>query len=448
MSSQNRRGLKLRIARRSRHVWLSRSLWNRRLVFIVGSVAAALAAVGFALAATWVLEMLGRVLHGRPWAAFLLAPAGLALVSWLSRRYFRGAEGSGIPQTIAALAYPDPRLRDRLLSMKVAVGKIFLTLLGLASGASIGREGPTVQIAASIMYALDRFSSFPHESMKRGLILAGGAAGISAAFNAPLAGVVFAIEEMSRSFSQRTSGIVITAVIIGGIVSYALLGNYAYFGRTAATLDFATGWNAVVLCGTIGGLLGGIFSRLLIAAANSVEGPFASFRRTRPALFAALCGLAIAILGYASEGTIYGTGYAETRRILQEGGGVPLSFGVLKLLATVVSYVTGIPGGIFSPSLAVGAGLGQDIAAFLAPAPVGAVAVVGMVAYFSGVVQAPLTAFVIVIEMTRDSEMALPLMAASIIASGFSRLVCPQPVYKALSKAFRPSRAAPPPLTS
>jgi H+/Cl- antiporter ClcA len=135
MSSQNRRGLKLRIARRSRHVWLSRSLWNRRLVFIVGSVAAALAAVGFALAATWVLEMLGRVLHGRPWAAFLLAPAGLALVSWLSRRYFRGAEGSGIPQTIAALAYPDPRLRDRLLSMKVAVGKIFLTLLGLASGA-------------------------------------------------------------------------------------------------------------------------------------------------------------------------------------------------------------------------------------------------------------------------------------------------------------------------
>jgi H+/Cl- antiporter ClcA len=133
-----------------------------------------------------------------------------------------------------------------------------------------------------------------------------------------------------------------------------------------------------------------------------VEGPFASFRRTRPALFAALCGLAIAILGYASEGTIYGTGYAETRRILQEGGGVPLSFGVLKLLATVVSYVTGIPGGIFSPSLAVGAGLGQDIAAFLAPAPVGAVAVVGMVAYFSGVVQAPLTAVVIVIELTRD----------------------------------------------
>ncbi|HSN20779.1 MAG TPA: chloride channel protein [Usitatibacter sp.] len=438
----------MRIARRSRHVWLSRSLWNRRLVFIVGSIAAALAAVGFALAATWCLEVLGRLLRGRPWVAFVLAPAGLALVSWLSRRYFRGAEGSGIPQTIAALAYPDSPVRGRLLSLRIAVGKIGLTLLGLLSGASIGREGPTVQIGASIMYALNRFSSFPHESMKRGLILAGGAAGIAAAFNAPLAGVVFAIEEMSRSFSQRTSGIVITAVIIAGIVSYALLGDYAYFGRTAATLDFATGWNVVVLCGTLGGLLGGTFSRLLIASAGGLEGPFATFRRGRPVLFAALCGLAIAILGYASEGTIYGTGYAETRRILQEGGGIPLGFGVLKLLATVVSYVTGIPGGIFSPSLAVGAGLGQDIAAFLPAAPVGAVAVIGMVAYFSGVVQAPITAFVIVVEMTRESEMALPLMAASIIAYGFSRLVCPQPVYKALSKAFRPSRAATPPLTS
>jgi H+/Cl- antiporter ClcA len=448
MPSQPRRSLRLRIARRSRHVWLSRSLWNRRLVFLVGSVAAALAAVGLALAANYANEILHRLLQAWPWAAFVLAPAGLALVSWLARNFFRGAEGSGIPQTIAALAYPDAAIRDRLLSLRIAMGKVVLTILGLLSGASIGREGPTVQIAAAIMYSLNRVSSFPQESMKRGLILAGGAAGIAAAFNAPLAGVVFAIEEMSRSFAQRTSGIVLTAVIVAGIVSFALLGNYAYFGRTAATLDFASGWSAVVLCGTIGGLAGGTFSRLLIASASAVTGPFAAFRRTRPAAFAALCGLAIAILGYASEGTIYGTGYVEAKRILQEGGGVPLTFGVLKLLATVVSYITGIPGGIFSPTLAVGAGLGQDIAALLPAAPVPAVAVIGMVAYFSGVVQAPITAFVIVIEMTRDSDMALPIMAASLIAYGFSRLVCPQPVYKALSKSFRPSRAAPPPLTS
>ena len=428
MPTPSRRSLRLRIARRSRHVWLSRSLWNRRAVFLVGSVATGLAAVGFAIAATYANLGLGKMIAAWPWAPFLLAPLGLTLVSHVGRRYFPGAEGSGIPQTIAALGYPDERNRERLLSIRTAVAKAGLTIVGLLSGASIGREGPTVQIGAAIMYSLSRFSSFPQESMKRGLILAGGAAGIAAAFNAPLAGVVFAIEEMSRSFSQRTSGIVITAVIVAG--------------QTAARLDLASGWSAVVLCGTVGGLLGGTFSRVLIVSGAALDGPLAVLRRTRPLAFAALCGLAIACLGALSEGTIYGTGYAETRRILQDAGGVPLGFGVLKLLATVISYAAGIPGGIFSPSLAVGAGLGQDLAALEAAAPVAAVAVIGMVSYFSGVVQAPITAFVIVLEMTRDSDMALPVMAASLIAYGFSRLVCPQPVYKALSKSFRPARAA------
>ena len=398
--------------------------------------------MGFAVAATWANEVLGRMLASWPYATFLLAPAGLALCSHASRSLFRGAEGSGIPQSIAALNYADEALRARLLSLRIAFGKIILTLVGLICGASIGREGPTVQIGASIMYSLSRFTAFPHETMKRGLILAGGAAGIAAAFNAPLAGVVFAIEEMSRSFSQRTSGIVITGVIVAGIVALSLLGNYAYFGHTGATLGFNDAWRAVILCGIVGGLLGGLFARMLLFAAESgFGGPIAALKRTRPAVFAALCGLVLAILGWLSENTIYGTGYAETRHILQ-GAGVPQSFGVLKLLATVVSYASGIPGGIFSPSLAVGAGLGQNAAWLLAGAPVAAVAVIGMVSYFAGVVQAPITAFVIVIEMTRDTDMALPIMAASLIAHGFSRIVCPRPLYKALAKSFRPASAA------
>jgi H+/Cl- antiporter ClcA len=333
-------------------------------------------------------------------------------------------------------------MRDRLLSLRTAAGKIGLTLLGLLSGASIGREGPTVQIGASIMYSLSRISSFPHETMKRGLILAGGAAGIAAAFNAPLAGVVFAIEEMSRSFSQRTSGIVITAVIVAGIVSLSLLGNYAYFGHTNATLSFAEGWSVVLLCGTAGGLLGGLFARAVIASGAALDGPLWRLKRERPVVFAALCGLALALVGFASDNTIYGTGYAETRSILQDGHVVPQSFGALKMIATIISYASGIPGGIFSPSLAVGAGFGQNAAALLGTAPVAAVAVIGMVSYFSGVVQAPITAFVIVIEMTRDSDMALPLMAASLIAYGTSRLVCPRPLYKMLAKGFRPASPA------
>jgi H+/Cl- antiporter ClcA len=425
---RSRRFTRLAIARRSRHVWFSRSLWNRRFVFLVGSIAVGLAAVGFAVAATQANLLLARMLHAWPYAAFVLAPAGLALCSHVSGRFFRGAEGSGIPQSIAALNYPDAALRERLLSIRIAVGKIALTLIGLLSG-------------ASIMYSLSRFTSFPHETMKRGLILAGGAAGVAAAFNAPLAGVVFAIEEMSRSFSQRTSGIVITGVIAAGIVSLSILGNYAYFGHTSATLGLGDAWRVVILCGIFGGLAGGVFSRMLLAAAaGHFHGPLAALKRTRPVAFAALCGLVLAVLGLASDNTIYGTGYAETSRILQHGAPIPQWFGILKLAATVVSYASGIPGGIFSPSLAVGAGLGQNVAWLLPGTPVAAVAVIGMASYFAGVVQAPITAFVIVIEMTRDSDMALPVMAAALIAHGFSRLVCPRPVYKALAKGFRPTR--------
>ena len=406
-------------------------------MFLAGSVLVGLVAVLFALAATAVNNALHRLLAAWSWMPFVTAPIGFALIAAVGNRFFRGAQGSGIPQTIAALNYPVPELRQRLLSLRIAAGKVVLTLLGLASGASIGREGPTVQIGAAIMYSLSAISSFPHEIMKRGLILAGGAAGIAAAFNAPLAGVVFAIEEMSRSFSQRTSGIVMTAVIFAGIVSLALLGDYAYFGQTKATIDVASGWFAVVVCGSIGGLLGGGFSRLLIASTSRLPGRLDGLRRDQPLVFAASCGAVLAVLGFLSDNTIYGTGYTETRAILN-GGLVPQSFGALKLLATVVSYASGIPGGIFSPSLAVGAGLGQNAALLLPGSPLAAVVILGMVAYFAGVVQAPLTAFVIVVEMTRDSGMALPLLAASLIASGFSRLVCPRPVYKALAKGFRP----------
>ena len=118
-----------------------------------------------------------------------------------------------------------------MLSARIAVGKILLTLLGLASGASIGREGPTVQVGASIMYALGRLLRLPRLELQRALVLAGGAAGIAAAFNTPLAGVVFAIEELSHSFEARTSGTVLTAVVIAGITTLALVGNYTVFRR-------------------------------------------------------------------------------------------------------------------------------------------------------------------------------------------------------------------------
>jgi H+/Cl- antiporter ClcA len=283
--------------------------------------------------------------------------------------------------------------------------------------------------------------------MEKGLVLAGGAAGVAAAFNTPLAGVVFAIEEMSRSFEHRTSGTILTAVIVAGVTSLAFLGNYAYFGHTSASLDLNRGWIAVLVCGVAGGLLGGLFSRILIASARGLPGRLGGLARARPVLFAALCGLALAVIGIASGDTSYGTGYYEARQLLEGTGHLPETYGLFKMLATIVSYVSGIPGGIFAPSLAVGAGFGANLAALMPYASPSAIIVLGMVAYFAGVVQAPITAFVIVMEMTDNHTMVLPLMAASLLASATSRLVCSKPLYKALAEGFL-KRAKPAPGTA
>jgi len=425
---------RLRYARRL--PLLSPRLWRRRVVTWLGAVLVALVALAFARAADAAQAAFAHLLSGRAWLILGLAPAGLALSVWLTRRVFPGAQGSGIPQTIAALHMNDLRAIDGVLSLKVAAGKILLTLLGLLAGASIGREGPTVQVGAAVMHALGGILNLPRQDLRRGLVLAGGAAGVAAAFNTPLAGIVFAIEELSHSFEARTSGTVLTAVILAGITTLALAGNYTYFGVSPAELDLGAGWLAVALCALAGGLAGGAFSAALVSAANGLPGVAGRFPMRHPILFAACCGVAIASLGLLSGGATYGTGYAQARGVVEGTAQLPTFFPVLKLLATVVSYLSGIPGGIFAPSLAIGAGIGQWLSGLIPSAPAGAVVLLGMVAYFSGVVQAPITATVIVMEMTDNQRMTIPLLATSMLAFGVSRLVCRRPLYGALARRF------------
>lgn len=421
--------------------------WKQRLLFWSGAVAVGAMAAFFATGSERAIDWFGRLVAPSPWLAVLVTPAGLALTAYLTRRYFAGAQGSGIPQTIAALHTDDLALRHRLLSLRVAAGKVALTLLALLSGASLGREGPTVQVGAALMYTLDRFNPAARREFERGLILAGSAAGVAAAFNTPLAGVVFAIEEMSRSYEARTSGTVLTAVIVAGIVSIALLGNYSYFGHTPASLQKLDDWIAVLVCGLAGGLLGGLFSRIVIAAGRGFSGRFGELMRLHPVSLAAIGGVVLAVIGLLAHGSTFGTGYQQAKSLVEGGAELPAAYGVLKLLATLTSFLLGIPGGIFSPSLSIGAGLGENLSVIVPHVPAGAVVILGMVAYFAGVIQAPITAFVIVMEMTDDHAMVVPLMATALIAYGVSRLICPRRLYEALAESFhKPQRtpAAPP----
>ena len=404
--------------------------WRRRLIFVGGGLVVGLLAVGLAVASDAVQRVFQSGLARWPYMPLAVTPLGFALAVWLAQRVFPNTQGSGIPQAIAARKLEDQDARARLVGLRVAVGKILLTLFGLLIGASTGREGPTVQVGASVMFLIGRLTP----RRQPGLILAGAAAGVAAAFNAPLAGIVFAIEEMSRSFEVRASGLIIAAVILAGLVAESLLGNYTYFGFTSAALPVGTAWMAVPICGVAGGFSGALFSRILQAVPDALPGR--AIIRRFPVIFAAMCGLGVALCGLAGGGAVFGTGYEQARMVLHGTGHVPLGYAPLKLLATALSSVAGVPGGIFSPSLSVGAGIGSDVARFFHHADPGPIVLLGMVAYFTGVVRAPITAFVIVSEMTGDHGMLVALMAAALIADFCARVVNREGIYHMLSKRY------------
>ena len=416
--------------RRSKRKLFSINAWKIRLVFWIGALLVGCVAALFAMMATTADHSFVQLASTYPWLPFILTPAGLMLINWITRRFFPGAGGSGIPQTIAAL---DLKNKSAVLSFRIAVGKLLLTTMGLFSGASIGREGPTVHIGAAIMYSLRRFANFPAFYYKHGLIAAGGAAGVAAAFNTPLAGIVFALEEISRSFEQRTNGIILSAVIFSGLTAMALLGNYNYFGISSATftMDFKL-IVSILICGVIGGLFGGIFSQSLITGNRLIK----PWLENYPLRITFILGLLIAYIGHLSDHSSFGTGYEAAYGILGNTSEFDPFYPFYKFFATLSSYFTGIPGGIFAPSLATGAGIGQNIAHLIPLAPVSYMVLIGMVAYFSGVIQAPITAMVIVLEMTANQNMIFPLMITSFIGSGVSSLVCPKPIYRALAEAF------------
>lgn len=411
--------------------------------WILGSLAVGLVAVAFAWGSEYATDINRELIHASRFLPMLAMPAGYALCVYLGRRYFDGTQGSGIPQTIAALEVPEGGIKSGLLSLRIAFGKIVLTLLGLAVGASIGREGPTVQIGASIMNAFHGRGPFRSEASRRKLILAGGAAGIAAAFNTPLAGIMFAIEELSKKHVFNANSSALITVIVSGLISLSLLGNYTYFGSTGAFLDWQFGIAAIFGCGVVGGIAGGIFSRLLLSASFILPSRLASYAKHRPVVFAALCGLGVALIGFVTNDMVYGTGYQSTRLTLEDTTSLPWYFGIAKMAATLISSMSGIPGGIFAPSLSVGAGLGDNIAALLPNiAPHSAIILLSMAAYLAGVTRAPVTSFIIMMEMTDSHHMLLPLMTATLIASGVSKLVNPTQLYHALAERFLETPAA------
>ena len=434
--------------------------WRALGATLIGAVLAGLGALLFIFCDRIAAALSGPLWERAPWLVFLVMPLGLVIILWLRDHVFPWTDGTGIPQTIAVLEKGPGQLRDRLLSMRVASGKALLTGLGLFSMLSIGREGPSVQLGACFMHLISQWARFPAHLMERGLIMAGGAAGIAAAFNAPVAGVMFAFEEIGRSFDKRNLGTIVRTVFVACLVCMAFLGNYYAFGE----VDFGRKWPleylspgpwvAVLLIGLAGGLLGGLFARLLLIVVPHVT----RLISTRFILVAVAIGLASAGIAWVSDGATLGTGHAQARALILQGSPVYLStltaeniadmdavrnrvgpwYPVQRAAASFLVLLTGIPGGLFDPSFSIGAGLGHLSAPWLGftGASSQGVVLLWIVAYFSGVVRSPMTSVIILVEMTGALAFTLPMGVAAILAYEMSRRVCPVSLYEALAQNF------------
>ena len=420
--------------------------WVARLVVLAYAAMAGLSVVAFNKLCDVAQRGFAAVHAWHPLAPFVWTTLCTALVVWLTRRYAPGVAGSGIPQVMAAL---DPELdavaRSRLVSLRLSVSKMLLTAGGLLGGLAIGREGPSVQIAAGVMQHARRWLP-PHPGIsEHGLLVAGGSAGIAAAFNAPLAGVMFAIEELSGRLEQRSSGLIIAAIVLAGLMGVSFFGNATYFGVIRVPpLHVGMAWPALLLIAACGAL-GGVFARLLHGSLTGQGDRVNRWRARRPVAFAGLCGLAAGAIGWASHGATFGSGYDYTRALLEGHADIPLLYVTLRIVATWIAVWSGVPGGIFAPCLAIGAGIGHDIALLTgADADSAALIALGMAGFLAAVTQAPLTSFIIVMEMVDGHAMVLSLMTCALGASLVSRWIS-RPLYGSLMEAILVRAKAPAP---
>jgi H+/Cl- antiporter ClcA len=407
---------------------------------LTSALAIGVLATLFAGAADFAQRAFAALVAEEPYAPLLLTPLLFFAIAALTRSLAPESRGSGIPQVIAAGRNPDGETTVGLLSMRTAFAKLALSIAALFGGASVGREGPTVQVAAAAMTQVHRLFRVRVSS---GVLIAGGAAGVAGAFNTPLAGIAFAIEELAVAYEQRVALLVMGAVMISGLTSQGLVGDYVYFGHMTSSLPLRVVLIAAPLAGLFGGLAGGLFSRAFLV----LRGPESRWRgplRRWPLQSALVCGLIVAAVGVFSGAMTWGTGYGPTRALL-EGARGTYWFGPAKFLSVLATSVSGMPGGIFSPSLAVGAGIGNLLTPLFPSEQSGAIVLLGMAGYFVGVVRAPLTAVIILSETTGSTSAILPLFATCLIGDWAGALVCRERLYHALARDFMPPTPPPSP---
>lgn len=409
--------------------------------FWIGSVITGFFAVLYAQVFAWGENLMNFIFNWHSWMIFIIAPIGFVLSWWLVKEFAPNAKGSGIPQVMAAVELANPKEHKKirsLLSVKIIFFKILSSVILVIGGGAVGREGPTIQIAGSVFRKVNEYLPewWPKIS-KKNMIMTGAAAGLAAAFNTPLGGIVFAVEELSKTHINYFKTALFTAVIIAGLTAQTLAGSYLYLGYPKTNDVSLMVMFPIILVAATAGILASQLSVIML----KINGWKKKTLKTDKAniIFLVISALIIASIAYFINREILGSGKEIMERVLftknkHEDWYVP----ILRMLGPALSFTSGGAGGIFAPALTAGASIGSVIsgAIHLTSNETNVVVLAGMVAFLTGITRAPFTSAIIVLEMTDRHSLIFHLMLAGMVSSIASILVSRHSLYDVLKVNF------------
>ncbi len=395
--------------------------------FWVASILTGLVAVFYSKLFFFAEDATAGLFHDRPWTLFIVTPLSFLAAWWTVQRFAPYARGSGIPQVMAAIELANPRDNHKigkLLSIKIIVFKIISSFCMVLGGGLIGREGPTIQIAGSIFRKVNQLlpAWWPKIS-KKNMIMTGAAAGLAAAFNTPLGGIVFTVEEMTKTHISYFKTALFTAVIIAGLTAQALFGPYLYLGYPVVTNLSAYIFLGVALVAILTGLAGSMTSRWMLSLLNwknKLKKP------GQQAFYVLGCGLVVALIAFISNPGLIGSGKEIMTSVLFTNDKyLPWYAPLVRISGSIISFSTGAAGGVFAPALTSGASIGSFLSGLmkLSPSDSNLLVLAGMVGFLTGITRTPFTSSILVLEMTDRHSMIFYLMLAGMLAGIVSVLV-------------------------
>lgn len=407
--------------------------------FWVASLLTGLVAVAYTRLFGYAEGLLQSLLHWHSAILFIVTPCCFYLAWMTVQKFAPNAKGSGIPQVMAAIEIATPAREQKLgklLSLRIIVIKVVSSLLMVLGGGAVGREGPTIQISGSIFRLVGKWipASWPRLSNQR-FILTGAAAGLAAAFNTPLGGIVFAVEELAKIHIRHFRTALFSAVIISGLAAQGLLGPYLYLGFPDVSGLKMSIYAGVVVTAILAGMGGSFMCKMILKIMKWKQ----QFNRTQTIMFLFGAGLLIAAIAFFVNDDILGSGKVLMgSELFSENKSASWHTVLMRILGPIICFNTGASGGIFAPSLAAGASIGAFISGVfdIFGSNANILILSGMVGFLTGVTRTPFTSAILVLEMTDRHSVIFHLMIAAMVSNIAALIVDKESFYEQLKHGY------------